>query len=322
MHPGNSDHQVVGSLESGKSVIWIEPAASPGATSTLTPGLGVRAPHPTPTAAPSHLGLPGDETSDLTLELPEGWAATWGPGGQRRDPAAVLANRLPDLVVSRPGQGVSNLQLKRAGQRRGRHVTGRPFWVSGPTRIVLGCDQARPPGRELENRLVGSVRPAGHGTVHRESWHPDLELIDGLRSRGSWSAGRTAMDRPPGCRSPSAGDSRLPTTAAFRGARPGADRRSMERARHSPRRCELDRGEHDDRPRCAARDPGLPGAGRPARVPSPGDGAGGSDALVFEASSPDCGRRARVPAAAGRRVVPGTRPDSWWARPLPRWNAS
>ena len=47
---------------------------------------------------------------------------------------------------------------------------------------------------------------------------------------------------------------------------------------------------------------------RTGRASRTGRRAGGSDALVFEASSADSGRGARVPSAAGSPVVSGTRP--------------
>ena len=279
--PRQQDHQVVGSLESGKSVLWIEPAGSPGDTSTQTLDWELRARADSEGRVFS-LGLPGDETSDLALELPEGWVPL-GPGGQRRGP----------LPSSRPGVqtwwfhgrlGVSNLQLKRSGETRTPR-DGAAIWVNGPTRIDLG----------------GGDKPAGHAANWKTDWSvqtdqrgmarftavldPDLELID--VSGPEVMEFRADRDGPATrVKVALSGDSRLPTTVHFEAhARVPIDGRWSVPAIHpvdaiwtggtttivlDPLHVIQD---------CRER------AGR--RVPSPSDGTGGSGAVVFEASSPD-----------------------------------
>ncbi len=280
--PRQRDHQVVGSLESGKSVIWIEPAASPGATCTLTFDWELRA-RPDSDGRVFSLGLPGDETSDLALELPEGWVPL-GPGGQRRGP----------LPSSQAGfqtwwfhgrVGASNLQLKRAGEALTPR-DGTAVWVSGPTRIVLDGG-GKPDHRAVNWKTDWLVQSDQRGMARFTAvLDPDLELIDvsgpevmEFRAERDGPATRVKVAL--------SGDSRLPTTVHFEAhSRVPIDGRWSVPAIHpvdaiwtgGNTTIVLD-ALHVIRD-CRDR------AGR--RVPSPGNGAGGSDALVFEASSPDC----------------------------------
>ena len=84
-----------------------------------------------------------------------------------------------------------------------------------------------------------------------------------------------------------AGVSRLPTLPPFRGSRPGAARRALERARHASPRRDLDRRHHDGGRRPLARDPGLPGTRRPARAGHRESEPVDANVLVFEARSAD-----------------------------------
>ena len=76
--------QSVGALESGKTVLLIEPSASAGGNPALTLDWELRA-RPDSGGRSFALGLPGDETTELTLELPAGWLPL-GPEGFREGP--------------------------------------------------------------------------------------------------------------------------------------------------------------------------------------------------------------------------------------------
>ena len=206
-----------------------------------------------------------------------------GPGGQRRGP----------LPSSRPGVqtwwfhgriGVSNLQLKRSGEARTPR-DGAAVWVSGPTRIVLGGG-AKPALQAANWTTDWSVQSDQRGMARFTAvLDPDLELID--------VSGPEVMEYRADREGPAtrvkvalSGDSRSPTTVHFEAhARVPIDGRWSVPAIHpvdaiwtggtttivlDPLHVIQD---------CRER------AGR--RVPSRGDGAGGADAVVFEASSPD-----------------------------------
>ena len=278
--PHKRDRQVVGSLESGKSVIWIEPGTSSGATPTLTLDWELRG-RPDSDGRVFSLGLPGDETSDLALELPEGWVPH-GPKGQRRGP----------LPCSRTGfqtwwfhgrLGLCNLQLKRPGEAKTPR-DGAGVWVKGPTRIVLGGGR---PDSQAANWITDwSVQSDQQGPARFIAvLDPGLELMD-VTGPGVMEF-RADRDGPATkVKVALSGESQAPTNVHFEAqVRVPIDGRWIVPAIH-PEDAIWTGGTttivldalhviQDCRER----------AGR--RVPSPGDRAGGTDALVFEGSSPD-----------------------------------
>ena len=125
----------VGALESGKTVLLIEQSTSavgnPGVT--LNWELCSR---PDSQGRSFALGLPGDETTELTLELPAGWLPS-GPEGVREGPLPSSQTGLQTWRFhGRPG----SINLRLLDERRPLPPGEESLaWVSGPTRIVLGA---------------------------------------------------------------------------------------------------------------------------------------------------------------------------------------
>ncbi|WP_165227420.1 hypothetical protein [Aquisphaera insulae] len=172
----------VGALATGQAVALLPPA-----TTTRT----------VPTAAPSDLvrivldweqralaesedrgfalGLPGDESSVLTIELPAEWAPI-GPVGPRKGP--LPASGPGDRAWAFHGRpGLVNLRI--VGSRADQGVRGGGLvWVSGDTRIDLGPEPRIDP-RAANWRTEWTVQPDPRGSMEFSAeLDPGLDLID------------------------------------------------------------------------------------------------------------------------------------------------
>jgi hypothetical protein len=154
--------------ESGRTAVLVE---RPGpSTITLVWQLGAR---PGAKGRGFSLGLPQTETSQLTLDLPEGWVPE-GPAGLRQGPHAGLA--AGRSVWTFDGRGGSiNLQLRVPGEHAGQARDGgsdSQVAVEGPTRIDLNQTEAN-----WRTDWTVSVNPRGPHTLRFEL-EPGLVLVD------------------------------------------------------------------------------------------------------------------------------------------------
>ncbi|MBV8126359.1 MAG: hypothetical protein JO114_01695 [Planctomycetaceae bacterium] len=165
--------QSVGALESGKTVLLIEPSASAGGNPAVTLDWELRA-RADSGGRSFALGLPGDETTELTLELPAGWLPL-GPEGFREGPlpssqAGFQSWRFhgrPELV---------NLRLL-DGRKPLPPGEESLIWVSGPTRIMLGSTESRD-ARSANWTTDWTVQPDRRGLMRfTVELGPGLEFI-------------------------------------------------------------------------------------------------------------------------------------------------
>ena len=204
-----------------------------------------------------------------------------GPGEQRRGPLpAAQAGFRTWWFHGRPG--LSNLQLRRPGEPQTPR-DGNSLWVSGPTRIVLGEDQAaRAANWETEWSVQSEHRgPAGFTAI----LDPGLDLIDvagpdviEFQADPEGAATRVKVSL--------SGNARSPTTVHFR----AHARVAIEGPWKAPAIRPVD-AIWTGGTTTLVLDPlhviqdCRELAGR--RVPTRGAGASRADTLVFEASSPD-----------------------------------
>jgi hypothetical protein len=173
--PSTRRQVIAGALQSGRTALWIEPTPDAiGAQRELTIDWELSA-RPDSDGRSFALGLPGDESSELSLELPAG-SVPVGLSGYRQGPFPTTAS---DLVTwrfhGRPGQG--NLQL--LDSSAGHSPSGESLlWVSGPTQITLGLIAGSDPETaswETDWRVV----PDRLGRLQFSAeLDPGLELID------------------------------------------------------------------------------------------------------------------------------------------------
>ncbi len=163
--------KTVGAREAGTAVVWVD--ASPG-DQTLTIDWELRA-RPHSQGRGFTLGLPGDGTTVLELDLPRGWVAS-SQRGIRRGP----------LTATDPARALWELEgdsgrfdiVLRDAQDQGQSIPRSGAWVSGPTEI----DLRRPSGHagELVNWTTEwrvEIDPRHPGRLNAEL-DPGLELID------------------------------------------------------------------------------------------------------------------------------------------------
>ena len=107
------------------------------------------------------LDLPGNETTELTLELPVGWIPL-GPKGYRQGP---LPSSQPGFQEWRfHGRPESiNLQLL-DGRKQAPRGEESLIWVSGPTRVLLGAAENRDP-RSANWTTDWTVQPDRRGLM-------------------------------------------------------------------------------------------------------------------------------------------------------------
>jgi hypothetical protein len=170
-HP--SDRVTVGASASGTTVIWLDPTATAAGGKGVSLEWQLRA-RPDSEGRSFALGLPGDETSILTLELPAGWMPL-GPEGLRQGPLPPSASKLQTWrFYGRPG--MTNLEL--SDSRQGPIQTEGPrTWVSGPTRVFLGSSaDTDPPAANWTTDW--SVQAGPRGAIRfMVELDPGLELL-------------------------------------------------------------------------------------------------------------------------------------------------
>ena len=138
---------LAGALDSGKAALGLDRAHAQ-ATSTVTLDWTLRS-LPDTRGRRFKLGLPGDDASVLTLDLPAELTPV-GPRGDRRGPlASSRAGMRTWRFHGRPGQADLQLTDARAGTGAAASHDSLLIWVSGPTRIDLSAPNNR--GGKLAN---------------------------------------------------------------------------------------------------------------------------------------------------------------------------
>ena len=102
------EQSIVGALASGQTVLWLDPPAAPSRERTIILDWELRARQRFRWKGFA-LGLPGDETSVLTIELPDGWIPL-GLGAERQGPVPSAHSGFQNWrFIGRPG--LFNLEL-------------------------------------------------------------------------------------------------------------------------------------------------------------------------------------------------------------------
>jgi hypothetical protein len=166
----------IGALPSGRAVVWIETAPPRASPVTVPLDWELRS-RPDSDGRRFVLGLPGDDTTILTLELPAGWAPL-GPAGHCQGP---LPGPRPEVRLwrfhGRPG--VINLQLQDERALQGARESSA-IWVSGPTRISTGTQAGTGETSALANWTTDwqvQADPGGQRQF-RAVLDPGLELLE------------------------------------------------------------------------------------------------------------------------------------------------
>ena len=132
--PSTRRQVIAGALQSGKTALWLEPPDGFRAQRDLTIDWELRA-RPDSDGRSFALGLPGDESSELSLELPAGWVPV-GQSGYRQGPFPTAGS---DLVTWRFHGSPGRVNLQLLDSRAPQSSSGESLlWVSGPTQITLG----------------------------------------------------------------------------------------------------------------------------------------------------------------------------------------
>jgi hypothetical protein len=177
--PRGGEDPAMAALASGKSVLRLQPKGASSAEKSVTvsldwklralPGTGDRS---------FALGLPGNETSVLSLELPRGWVP-FGPPGDRQGPMRATREGF-DSWQFYGLRGEITLRLVKPGEHGAQDES--LVWVSGPTEVWLGpsVDRAGAGKEGLANwKTDWVVKTSGQGTVRFSArLDPGLELLD------------------------------------------------------------------------------------------------------------------------------------------------
>ncbi|MFO0888674.1 MAG: hypothetical protein U0790_05935 [Isosphaeraceae bacterium] len=170
----------VGTLASGKPVLRLRSRGASAGDGTAAFSLDWKLRALPATGGRSFvLGLPGNETSLLTLELPSGWVPL-GTQGFRQGPLPGPREGHQNWRFhGRPGR--ITLRLVRP-EDRGPHPEAQ-VWVSGSTEVRLGPDvkqSAAGAGREIANWTTEwQISSGGEGSVRFSArLDPDLELLN------------------------------------------------------------------------------------------------------------------------------------------------
>jgi hypothetical protein len=284
--------QAVGALASGQQVLWLGPssASSGDRPAEISLDWKLRA-LPGTDDRSFVLGLPGNETSVLALELPTGWVPL-GPRGNRQGPVRAGREGFHTWQFFGP-PGQFTLRLVRPGDQGLQHES--LVWVSGPTEIRLGPATGGSPagasGESLANwRTDWLVESSGQGPVRFSArLDPGLELLDvrgedvrefRVERQGPGALVRVTLDgqsrRPAAvgfharARVPIEGAWSVPAIAPVDAVWTGGITTLIRDPLHIIREC---------RERAGVR--------MPARAPAGAGPGTGAEALVFEARSPE-----------------------------------
>ena len=151
----------------------IEPSTTTGGNPAIALDWELRA-RPDSEGRSFALGLPGDETTDLTLELPSGWLPL-GPEGLREGPLPSSQTGFQSWRFHGRPDSI-NLRLL-DGRRPLPPGTEALIWVSGPTRITLGSTD-RHDSRSANWKTDWTVQPDRRGLFRfTVELGPGLEFI-------------------------------------------------------------------------------------------------------------------------------------------------
>ena len=168
------ERPIVGALASGQTVLWLEPPTLSPRNMVVNLDWELRA-RSESAGRNFALGLPGDETSVLTLELPEGWIPI-GPEGFREGPSPLSrAGFQTWRFRGRPG--LSNLRL--IDTHAGLAAASRAItWVGGP-RASLRARASLPMPGSGNWKTDWSVQVDPRGLMQFTAvLDPGLELLD------------------------------------------------------------------------------------------------------------------------------------------------
>jgi hypothetical protein len=180
---------VLGARDSGKASLWIE--QSPNQTSVIDWELQPRS---IVAGRSFTLGLPGNETTVLALELPRNWVPSCRRG-RRRGPLSSATSALESLWEIEPDAGQIDVHIYDPGPGASLLETGT--WLSGSTQIDLRRNADRAGGLvnwKTEWRLELDPRNPRPLEIELD---PGLELIDvqGPAVRGYQSERASALER-------------------------------------------------------------------------------------------------------------------------------
>ncbi len=168
------DFQPAGARESGKTVLVFQPSASAAVNPAVTLDWDLRA-RPDSEGRSFALGLPGDDTTELTLDLPIGLIPV-GPQGYREGPFPSSSSGFQSWRFQGPQDSIKLRVLD--GRKPLPPGEESLIWVSGATRVVLGSAKSRGPSFAnwtTEWRVETESRGLVRFTVELD---PGLEFLD------------------------------------------------------------------------------------------------------------------------------------------------
>ena len=285
---------ILGARDSGTAVVRVEP--SPG-DQTLTLEWELRS-RPHSRGQGFTLGLPGDQTTVLELDLPKGWIVSSRRGirqssGNNPDPTRTLWE-----IDGESGRFNVDVRDPKDGCR----IIDPPVGCLGQR-----LDGDRPPPHDRTRR---HARQLDHGMAAGAGSRPSPAI--GSLARPGPGADRRARPRGPRLsdRTAGVGDSRdggpgrgIPgDRARIPGPRSHTLGRDLAHPGDAPRRRHMDAGPDHGHPGRAPRGPRVPRAGGPTRRARSGRGAR-PQSIDLRGGVAAIGRGSGIPRAAGRPVL-------------------